>query len=131
LENLKIEGTVNSPSVDFDFQANLLKLAGMSYQEDGFSFYKLILETLDRYLNSRENTEITFSFAMSYFNSSAARNIMRLFDRLDLAAKQGNKISVIWLYQEDDETIEEQGEEFGEDLEHASFELKPVSVFKK
>lgn len=126
MENIKIEGTDRSPDVDFDFQANIFSLRGMCYLENVSEFFKPVLEVFEPYLKDLSDAEVSFSFHMSYFNSSSARIIMRLFDLLDATAERGNKVSIIWNYEEDDDSMEEQGEDFGEDLEHASFEMKAI-----
>ena len=48
---------------------------------------------------------------------------MGLFGMLDEAASRGNTVDIIWAFEKDDDNLEELGEEFGEDLEHASFRL--------
>ena len=49
---------------------------------------------------------------------------MGLFDTLDEVAKAGNRVTITWTYDEDDDNMQEMGEEFSEDLEHAQFRLK-------
>ena len=46
---------------------------------------------------------------------------MTLLERLDDAAARGASISIHWHYDEEDDTMEELGVEFSEDLEHATF----------
>ena len=48
---------------------------------------------------------------------------MKLFELLDEAA-EGRIIEIEWHYHEEDDTMEEFGEEFAEDIENASFQLK-------
>ena len=43
------------------------------------------------------------------------------------AAGKGADVSIRWLYDDEDDTMKELGEEFGEDVEHAKFELQPMS----
>jgi len=45
---------------------------------------------------------------------------------LDEAAENGNNVTINWAYDEEDDNMEELGEEFGEDLEHATFNLKVI-----
>ena len=52
---------------------------------------------------------------------------MGLFDILDSAAED-NQVVINWHFEEDDDNMEELGEEFGEDLENAKFELKKIPV---
>ena len=49
---------------------------------------------------------------------------MTLFDLLDGVADKRNNVTINWHFAEDDDNMEELGEEFAEDLEHASFNMK-------
>ncbi len=127
MENIKIEGTERSPFVDFNFQTNTFKLGGMCYAENINDFFKHITDALYQHLAEISNENVVFDFHFSYFNSSSARLIMRMFDKLEAAAEAGNDVSIVWNYDEEDDTMEEQGEEYGEDLVHAQFEKKSFS----
>ncbi len=124
MENIKIKGEKNSPGVDFNFQSNIFDLVGECYMEDADGFFKPIMEKFAEHLSSLDGAEIVFTVRLTYFNSSSARFIMRAMDQLDATAKQGNKVSIIWHFAEGDDIMEEHGEEFGEDLEYATFEMK-------
>ena len=41
---------------------------------------------------------------------------MMLMDKLDAAAANGASVDVFWYYDPEDDTMQELGEEFGEDL---------------
>ena len=123
MEALKIAATTNTPEVDFDFLQNYLRLSGESHPEDVTEFYSPVLEALNSYLDELGSGECKFDFEFIYFNSSSAKIVMSLMEQLDEAAENGAKIKVRWLYDEEDDTMLELGEEFGEDLEHAEFEL--------
>ena len=69
-----------------------------------------------------------FDFELIYFNSSSAKAIMMLMEKLDEAAANGAEVEVYWYYDEEDDTMRELGEEFGEDLEHATFHLEKMAV---
>jgi SiaC family regulatory phosphoprotein/Family of unknown function (DUF6272) len=122
---LKIAATERSPEVDFDFDKHCLRLRGESYPEDAAAFYGPVFEALDDYLSERR--ECAFEFELVYFNSSSAKAIMSLLERLDEAARKG-KVTIVWYYDEEDDTMRELGEEFGEDLEHAAFHIKKRPV---
>jgi len=125
MENIKIEGTENSPDVDFDFQANIFTIQGICYPENPSVFFKSIVENFAAHLESLNGETVEFNFRMTYFNSSSARVIFRIFDLLEDAAKQGNIVSVIWHYLEDDDTMADRGEDYGDDLEIATFKMMP------
>ena len=52
---------------------------------------------------------------------------MKLFELLDETADQGRQVNIEWYYQEEDDTMEEFGEDYSEDIEHASFSMKVIS----
>ncbi len=127
MENIKIEGTENSPEIDFNFESNIFEIGGKCYMENANAFFMSFMETFTSHLNSLNGVEVVFKFQLTYFNSSSARFIMRIFDHLDSVAERGNKVIINWHFEEDDDNMEEQGDEFGEDLKYANFELKPVT----
>lgn len=126
MENLKLDGTDRSPEVDFNFENNIFALRGESYPEDITAFYGEVLEKLDEHLSAQDGASIRFDFELIYFNSSTAKVLMGLFETLDEAAENGNDVLITWTYEADDDNMEEMGEEFSEDLEHAKFEMKVI-----
>ncbi|MBF0624895.1 MAG: DUF1987 domain-containing protein [Magnetococcales bacterium] len=128
MSTLKIAATERSPHVDFDFAANRFHLRGESYPEDVPAFYGPVLERLTNHLKGLEGGRVEFDFELIYFNSSSAKVIMRLFDLLDQTAENGVKVVVNWLYDPEDDNMEELGGEFGEELRNAEFHLKPTAT---
>ncbi len=126
MNNIKIEATERSPAIDFDFSKNLFSLSGESYPEDISQLYGPVVEALRNHLDNQDGADITFNFELIYFNSSSAKTLMGLFDLLDTAA-ENNQVVINWLYEADDDNMEELGEEFGEDLENATFNMMPTS----
>jgi SiaC family regulatory phosphoprotein len=125
-DKLDIEATPRTPAVRFDFLQNHLKIVGESYPEDVTEFYGPVFAALDAYLGKLGSGACRFDFELIYLNSSSAKAVMMLMDKLDAAAKKGAAVVVYWYYDEDDDTMQELGEEFGEDLEHAKFHLEKM-----
>ena len=125
-DKLDIEGTSRTPAVSFDFVNNRLKISGESYPEDVTEFYGPVFAALDSYLAGLGSGSCRFDFELIYLNSSSAKAIMMLMDKLDAAAKNGASIDVFWHYDTEDDTMQELGEEFGEDLENAQFHLEKM-----
>jgi hypothetical protein len=48
-------------------------------------------------------------------------------DKLDAAASNGASVEVYWYYDKEDDTMQELGEEFGEDLANAAFHLEEMA----
>ncbi|MCP5373397.1 MAG: DUF1987 domain-containing protein [Hyphomicrobiales bacterium] len=126
MENLKIEATDRSPEIDFDFASHQFLVKGESYPEDVTAFYGPVIEKLEAYFEEAPGDAVEFTFELIYFNSSSAKILMHLFDTLDEAAENGTTVTINWVYDEEDDTMEELGEEFAEDLEHATFVMKKL-----
>ena len=126
-DRLEIQATSRTPSVAFDFAANRLKIAGESYPEDVTEFYGPVFAALDDYLGALGTGGCRFDFELIYLNSSSAKAVMMLMDKLDAAAKNGASVDVYWSYDREDDTMQELGEEFGEDLECARFHLEKMA----
>jgi SiaC family regulatory phosphoprotein len=124
---LDIEATARTPAVSFDFGSNHLTIKGESYPEDVTEFYGRVFAALDAYLEQLGNGSCRFDFELIYLNSSSAKAVMMLMDKLDAAAKNGAKVDIHWFYDTEDDTMQELGEEFGEDLENAKFHLEKMS----
>src|SRR6478672_3856456 len=127
MQNLEIPATARTPSVTFDFGQNYLKLIGESYPEDVTEFYNPVFKALDGYLATLGNGKCRFDFELIYLNSSSAKAIMMLMDKLDAAAANGATVEVFWYYDREDDTMQELGEEFGEDLVNAKFHLEKMA----
>jgi hypothetical protein len=125
-DRLDIEATSRTPAVSFDFAQHLLKITGESYPEDVTEFYGPVFAALDSYLGRLGNGNCRFDFELIYLNSSSAKAIMMLMDKLDAAAKKGASVNIHWYYDTEDDTMQELGEEFGEDLENAKFHLEKM-----
>ena len=126
MENIKIEATDRSPGVDFDFAANRFALSGESYPEDVSAFFGPVVGALEEHLGGLDGATVEFNFELIYFNSSSAKVLMGIFDALESCAGDGNDVMIRWICDEEDDTMQELGEEFAEDLEDAKFEMKKI-----
>ena len=128
MQNLAIPASNRTPAIHFDFAKNHLKLSGESYPEDVTEFYHPVFAALDAYLAALGPGSCRFDFELIYLNSSSAKAVMMLMDKLDAAAAKGAAVDVYWFYNSEDDTMQELGEEFGEDLETARFHLEKIPV---
>ncbi len=126
MENIFIAATDSTPEVSFDIASNILNIKGESYPENVSTFYGSVFEKLKAYFSSLKSTTVVANIELIYFNSSSVKVIMNLFEMLDECAKNGNKVTINWFYNEDDDTIKEFGEEFGEDITSATFEMREM-----
>lgn len=124
MKNIRIDATHRSPCVALNFTRHHLRIEGESYPENVPAFYGPIFDALDAYLASLGNGRCRFDLSLIYFNSGSAKALMLLLEKLDEAAARGATMDIHWYYDEEDETMKELGEEFGEDLQHAAFHLE-------
>ena len=128
MSDIEYKASERTPKIVFNFDEGEFLISGESYPEDVSQFYGPLMEALENYFEGLEDTDVNFTFAFVYFNSSTAKIVMGLFDLLDSAAERGNSVTVIWEYEENDDNMEELGEEFGEDLKHATFVKNVVAI---
>ena len=124
MENLVIQGTKYTPEVVFDAGRSILEITGYSYPENAAAFYGPVMEWLHAYLEQGGQEPIGVSMELIYFNSSSSKILLDLFDLLDDYAEKRLPISVRWIYDAENESAYECGQEFEEDIEHLKFELK-------
>jgi hypothetical protein len=117
MDALQIEATKYTPEISFNAHTNILKIKGETYPENTAEFYSPVFDWLDNYLAQLNDQTVTVNIEIIYFNSSSSKVLMDLFDRLDDAVKEGKQITLNWIYDKDDESALEYGEEFQEDLE--------------
>ncbi len=124
MDNWKIEATKHTPEIYFDATNNVLSMQGESYPENVDQISQPLFSWLANYLaQANPDQALTVNIELTYFNSSSSKMLLDLFDRLEEAATTGNHITVNWIYEADNDSAEEFGEEFKEDLEALTFNL--------
>ena len=124
MEKILKEATDRTPAVVFDFEMGKLSFKGESYPEDASAFFGPLHNALEEFLKG-DFEHLAFDIELAYFNSSSAKALMNLFQLLESAAEEGKKVDVNWVYNEDDDTMQEFGEDFASDMEHLTFNLCP------
>ena len=128
MEKILLEATERTPYTVFDPEAQRLVLRGESYPEDAAAFFGPLQQALRDFLESPGDRSFVVDLEMSYFNSSSAKALMNMFMLLEQAAAGGKDIRINWRYHRDDDTMEEFGEDFAEDFDHAAFVLCPLAT---
>ena len=123
MDNIHIAATERSPEINFNFQDNVFLIKGESYPEDVPAFFGPNINQLKDHLSAMDSGSVTFNFELIYFNSTSAKVIMQLFELFEESADSGVDVTVNWIFEHDDDNMEELGEEFGEDLESVKFNL--------
>jgi len=121
MEKLFIEATQYTPEISLDLNGTI-SMVGKSYPENTFEFYKPIMSWLEEYFEKNKSNTITVNLEIIYFNSSSSKLFFDLFDMLD-ENRTGREMNVNWIYDEENESAEEAGEDFIEDFEDLNINL--------
>lgn len=121
MNNLTIEATKYTPEISLDAQAGSVKMEGKSYPENTFEFYEPIMSWMKEYFAAPQ-AKTTIELEIIYFNSSSSK---LFFDFFDLIEENNDKsdIEIRWIYDEENESALEAGEDFQEDFESLNFNL--------
>jgi hypothetical protein len=121
MENLIIEETKYTPKIELNANGNIA-IAGKSYPENTFEFYAPVMKWLENYFAQEPTSKTVVNMEIVYFNSSSSKLFFDLFDLLD-EAKATCNLEVNWIYDEDNESAKEAGEDFIEDFEDLKINL--------
>lgn len=111
MENIKIEGTPKTPSVDFNAELGKVELKGRSIPENSVDFYNPLNKWIEDYGQSPQSVT-TFDVKLEYFNTSSSKCILDLFKALEKINGNGTEVKINWYFEEDDEDMEEAGEDY-------------------
>ena len=106
MEKWIIESTDRSPNVVLDRQLSVLRVEGRSYPEEGMDFFDPIILRL-KSLQDTDNPIKVVHIRLEYYNSATSKAIAELLNALIRAKGLGHEVKVIWEYEEDDDTIQE------------------------
>jgi hypothetical protein len=108
MENLNIEGSAKTPTVEFKTSGSLL-IKGRSIPENSIEFYKPLIDWIGAYGGSPQGTT-EVNIQLEYFNTSSSKCILDVFKKLETLS--GTSITINWYYEEDDEDMLEAGEDY-------------------
>jgi hypothetical protein len=124
MQDLIIEKTQYTPSISMLASGEVL-IEGKSYPENTFEFYKPVLQWLEDFFANNTDGALKVVFEIIYFNSSSSKVFFDLFDILNLH-KDTHKVTVVWQYDEENESALEAGEDFVDDFPELDIALKAV-----
>lgn len=121
MENLHLDATKYTPEIDLNTNGTI-SMVGKSYPENTFEFYAPVMDWLRDYFDSSAKDVTTVNLEITYFNSSSSKLLFDFFDLLE-ENSDDNNIVINWIYDEDNESAEEAGEDFMEDFEDLKINL--------
>ena len=121
MENLNIDETKYTPKINLDTNGTI-NLVGKSYPENTFEFYQSMMSWVKEYFDTSAADITTVNMEITYFNSSSSKLFFDFFDLLE-ENNDDNTIKINWIYDEENESAEEAGEDFIEDFEDLDIKL--------
>jgi len=122
MQKLQIEASQYTPKIRMDAENGMIEIVGKSYPENTFEFYNPVMEWIEEYFqNPQEKT--TINMEIIYFNSSSSKLFFDFFDILE-ENQEKSQIIINWIYDQENESAKEAGEEFQEDFEDLQIQLQ-------
>jgi len=115
MEQIHINATKDSPEINLNSSTNTIDILGVSYPEDTFEFYKPIKVWLTNYFKGQTD-EVTINIDLSYMNSSSFKVFFEIFEIFEEAYENNTKLTINWIYDEDNDIALEIGEDFVDDF---------------
>lgn len=115
MEPFKVTGTSQYPNIILDKASGKFEFSGNSLPEDAKAFFDPIIQWIENYALD-PNPETVVRFKMVYYNTPSSKLLFQVLKRFERIAASGNKISVIWAYNEDDIDIKDAGRDLAEHI---------------
>ena len=115
--NLTIENTQKTPLIKCDLDTGKLIIQGNCVPEDGTAFFLPVMNWIRSYVQNPFSTT-EFRIDLHYFNTTSARLLLNLLTDIVKVQEKGSELSIIWMYDEDDDDIKESGEDYAQILNH-------------
>ncbi|MBE9509378.1 MAG: DUF1987 domain-containing protein [Bacteroidetes bacterium] len=111
MEPILFEGTLKTPTINFNADNGIIEIKGRSIPENSIEFYKPLVNWLENYKeNAQPMTKVIIQ--LEYFNTSSSKCILDVFKKLEAIYKAKNPVEIHWYYEEDDEDMLEAGEDY-------------------
>ncbi len=118
MERIRIHSEDRTPEVLLDGNKGILSISGRSIPEDTKVFYQEILDGIDEYAKNPVSL-LSVTIDLEFFNTSSARELLRIFRKLDTAEFD---TEIIWVYEEGDDDMEEAGRDYNDMVKSIEFE---------
>ncbi len=104
------EALKNCPGIVYFTDNNTLEISGRSIPENP----EMIFRRLDEWitLHFEKNNSLDVNILLEYINSGSSKYLYEILKKLTSYSRADKKVSLKWLYEEDDEAMLELGEHY-------------------
>ncbi|WP_107038882.1 DUF1987 domain-containing protein [Brumimicrobium mesophilum] len=111
MEKFELEATANTPYIQFNSQSGEMIIQGRAISEPEEDFWAPVLKWFYAYATApSDSTRMVFN--LEYFNNSASKQFLFFLHKLNELFEEGNDVSVVWKYANDDPEMKESGFDF-------------------
>ena len=114
MKNIDIPRTEKSPDkpeVHFSADTGVCEILGESYMESTYTFFLPLMNWIDQYIKE-VGGKIEFNVKLFYFNTSATKCLLDIFEILKKYEDKGGEVEVTWFYDKDDPDMKEEVKDF-------------------
>lgn len=108
--NVIQESSRNCPGITHYPHSNTLEITGRSIHENPEIFFMPLCVWIDAYFEASNSLNVRIQ--LEYINSGSAKCLIELLKKLTGYKRSGKDVSMKWLFEEDDESMQELGEHY-------------------
>ena len=118
MESFLLEKTYTTPTLNFNIDTFEFLLEGECRPENVLTYFTPVLNWLNKFKTWANNSNVPlkpnldFHFKLEYYNSSSAKFLFNIFEKLKSFQEEGINVKMHWYYDEMDEDLLESGKEF-------------------
>ena len=108
-------GVISMVGKSYPNETSVISMTGKSYPENTFEFYAPVMDWLKNYFDGNAKGKTVINFEIIYLNSSSSKlffDIFQLFENVHV----DNEIEIDWIYDKENESALEIGQDFQEDF---------------
>ena len=112
----RLAATAVTPEIEFNPSAEHLSIKGECYPENPLAFFDPVFSSLRRYFAEHKPAHFVARIQLQYVNSAATKAFRNLYLMLEELGKTGVTVTIEWVYDPEDDALEELGEDLAADL---------------
>ncbi|GAB4131247.1 MAG: DUF1987 domain-containing protein [Bacteroidia bacterium] len=110
---LILPADLRTPEINFNPETGRLLVRGISIPENAERFFKPLFDWMTDF-NKQFKGNVEFTLSLTYFNTPSVRHFLEIM--LGLIRSHGERLTIIWEYEEDDDEILDRGKEMSDVL---------------
>ncbi|WP_246070198.1 DUF1987 domain-containing protein [Mangrovivirga cuniculi] len=110
--DLNILPSQRTPLIDYKLENNKITISGRSIPENAIDFFNPLFKWADSFCSDPNRNKLSIDINLDYFNTSSSKCLIEFFRKMERCSKKGKEVIVNWIYDSQDESMYETGEDF-------------------